>query len=167
MYGRKVLGKVGRKIQVLVDSNFSEAKVGGITIDWALVAAVAGAPVEVQDGLTVQIGNKYLRYGQIMCEVTAVGANKGYYGPYNPAAADGREVLTPGKCFFLNETVVKDALPGVPFNTVESDIIGVWDMGRVYIERILHSGVAAHSLAAGPTLEEFTAAFPRVQPVWF
>lgn len=277
-YGRKVLGTVGRKIQVLIDGEFAQAKVGGVTLDWALIGAVGvptnevqrititggptggtftlsgvnpltgdafttapiarnasaavliaalvavigagnasgtggalpgtavdatfigawaaqnvaqmtadgsgltggsgpavavttvtpGIPVyEPNERLIVQPGNKFLRYGQIICEVTAEVADKGYYGPYDPDATDGRQTLTPGKCFFLNETVVKDALPGVPFNPVESDVIGVWDAGRIYIERIIHSGAAAHSLALGPTQAEFLAAFPRVQPTWF
>lgn len=276
-YGRKVIGAIGRKMQVIVDADFTQWIVGGMTVAWGAVAAVGALTSEVQRititgspvggdftvagvdpltgdafetaaiaynasaatvlaaliavigagnatatggalpgtavditfagdwadrnvaqmtadgtgltggtspaiavttvtagigeadpnfGMIIQPGNKYLRYGQIMCLCTS-GTYEDMYGPYDPNASDGRQTLTPGQCFILNETVVKDPLVGVPINTVESDYIGAFDGGRAYIERIIQSGVATHSLAAGPTLAEFNTAFPRIQPVRF
>lgn len=157
-YGRQVVnGGTGEQIQVTADGD-PRWKTGGITLDWATVAAVAGAAVDVNNGLLVAIGNKYLRYGQILCEILATGK----YGPYDPLAADGREVLEPGRCWILNETVLMNGVLGLP-TSMATDHPGVFDGGRIYIERIIQSGAAAHSLAAGPTLAEFLAAFPNVQ----
>jgi hypothetical protein len=85
--------------------------------------------------------------------VTAGGTN-GWYGPYDPAATDGRQTLARGSCYVMNETVRMQDL--------HSNHPPVLDGGRVFRARILQSGTAAHSLAAGPTLAEFEAAFPRI-----
>jgi hypothetical protein len=46
-----------------------------ITIGWDLVAAVAGADVVTPaEGMTVPIGSKYLRYGQVITQVTTAFA---------------------------------------------------------------------------------------------
>lgn len=47
-------------------------KTGGVTIDWSTVAAVASTPKTLTDGRVVAVGDKYLRYGQI---ITKIGAN--------------------------------------------------------------------------------------------
>ena len=68
-YGRTVLSDTGRPIQVAIDENI-EWKYGGITIDWATVAA-PGSDVVVPEGFTVPSGRKYLRYGQVLTRITA------------------------------------------------------------------------------------------------
>jgi hypothetical protein len=46
-------------------------KTGGITIDWSLIAAVAGSDlVTPVEGITVKVGYKWFRFGQVMCKVT-------------------------------------------------------------------------------------------------
>ena len=42
---------------------------GGISIDWSTVAAVSGADVTLPDGEKIPIGQKYLRYGQVMAMI--------------------------------------------------------------------------------------------------
>jgi hypothetical protein len=78
----------------------------------------------------------------------------GKYGPYDPAASDGRALLTPGQCFIAEKTVRSDE--------PKSDYVPVLYGGLVFLPRIIQSGVATHSLALGPTLAELQAAFPRL-----
>jgi hypothetical protein len=148
-FGRQVLGTIGTSIGVLATEEHHR-KPGGVTIDWATVAAVAGADFTQEDGLTVPIGDKMLRYGQLITRITASGK----YGPYDPAAADGRQTLTKGAAFVVEKTVVE--------KDVKSDHPSVIDGGIVFLERILQTGVGAHTLAGGPTLAEFTALFPLI-----
>jgi hypothetical protein len=102
------------------------------------------------DGVLVQIGEKALRYGQVLTKITASGK----YGPYDPAAVDGRQTLTNGEAFILNETARED--------DVASDHPAVIAGGLVFLSRIIQSGGGAASLAAGPTLANLLATFPRL-----
>lgn len=92
-------------------------------------------------------------------------STNGYYGPHDPAASDGRQTLTRGECFILDETVLQYGIGGsgimAPFDHVGGCIEG----GAVWLERILQSGTAAHSLAAGPTKAELLTAFPSIRLV--
>lgn len=130
----------------------------GITIDWSLVAAVSGSPVTLKDGLVIPIGEKYLRYGQVLARVTVGGK----WGPYDPAAADGREALVRGACAILDQTVLEKGMIAGLSNSPASDHPGVIEGGYVWFDRVIQSGVAAHTLALGPTKVEFLAAFPRI-----
>lgn len=152
-YGRQVLGTVGTSIQVSADGK-PVSKLAGVTLDWATVVAVAGADVTLADGLVVKIGEKYLRYGQVIARITASGK----YGPYDPAAADGREIApVRGRAFILNRT----ALANEPADEYPEAIEG----GRVWRARIIQSEAAAHTLALGPTFVELNAAFPDLRYV--
>jgi hypothetical protein len=153
-YGRNFLTTTGRDVMVIADGRFDLMKVGGISLDLATIAAVAGAPVTFPDDTVVGIGNQALRFGQILTRITASGK----YGPYDPVAADGRQTLTPGECFILNRTWIRD-LPTMPnFGSLHPP---VFDGGTVWRDRLLVT-TGAHSLAAGPTFAEFVAAFPRI-----
>jgi hypothetical protein len=100
----------------------------------------------------------------IAVAVTNAGGNHGMFGPYDSAAGDGRQTLTRGECFILNQTVLQGAAsPRMP--TGPTDHPPALEGGMVWKSRILQSGVAAHSLAAGPTLAELLAAFPRLRLV--
>jgi len=89
--------------------------------------------------------------------VTGTGGNVDMYGPYDPAATDGRQTLTMGSAFILDRTVkYTDILSAHP-----AAIYG----GMAFLARILQSGVATHTLAAGPTLAELQTTFPRLQLV--
>jgi phage protein U len=109
---------------------------------------------------TVNAGT--LAGGSVTPAVTVVGASSGKFGPYDPAAGDGRQTLARGDCFILDETYLVtpagSQLPGANDN-----IGGVIEGGLIYIDRVIQSGVAAASLALGPTLANFLAAFPTVR----
>lgn len=144
-----MLGTVGLGIQVTADGR-PRPKTGGVTIDWSTVAAVSGADVTLNDGVIIPIGRKYLRYGQIITEITTGGK----YGPYDPAAADGRQTLARGKCWIVNRTVTD--------NDPKGDHPEAIDGGTVFQARLIQVGAGTRSLAAGPTLAEFEAAFPTI-----
>lgn len=80
-FGRTAGDSNALGIQVIADGDFSGAKVGGGTIDWSLVSAVA-ADTTLPDGRVVKSGDKYLRYGQILdvkgtAEVQAIDLSAG------------------------------------------------------------------------------------------
>jgi hypothetical protein len=258
-YGMSVIETVGKSVQVTADGR-PESKVGGISIDWATVAAISGSDVTWNDGTVMHVGDVGLRYGQVVCmitnpandvvtvtggagtftvtlatpygtgtttalafgataatvkaaldvvlaalgnlppqyqtpnsppvstvtgsaggpfslgfpaglgavTVTSLGAGGatattavseasgsiGLYGPYDPAATDGRATLTQGSCYVLNESMRQDE--------VASDHPMAIYRGLVFLARIIQSGVATHTLAAGPTLAELKTAFPRL-----
>jgi hypothetical protein len=151
--GPQVLANVGTRQGISSDGS-PLAKTDGGTIDWATVAAVSGSDVTLNDGIVIKVGDKYLAPGQVVCVITATGL----YGPYDPAAVDGRATLTRGKSFLLN----RPAILGDPLADWPEMIYG----GNIYIDRVKHSGVATHTLALGPTLAEVLAAFPLLQPVY-
>jgi hypothetical protein len=151
-FGRRQVATVGRSIRLSADGK-PVMKHAGVTIDWSTVAAVAGADVVLSDGVTVYIGEKYLRYGQVITKITASGK----YGPYDPGAADGRQTLTIGNVFVVNQTMKETDL--------HSDHPEALYGGLVWKDRLLQSGVGAASLAAGPTLANFIAALPQIEYV--
>src|SRR3982751_4524165 len=103
-FGETALDQAGTSISVIASPNGLRWKVGGVTIAWGTVPA-QGAPVEWRDGLQVAAGEKGLRYGQVLVEITAAGPTLGQYGPFDPAAADGRQTLGRGRTFILPDTL--------------------------------------------------------------
>jgi hypothetical protein len=154
----QVLGpKTGRDVRVIANGRYDRAKGGGVTLDVATIAAVTGSPATLADDTVVPVGSKYLRFGQILCKITA----SGLFGPYDSAAADGRQTLARGDCFFLDKTWL-DVGSGVmvPQGQGSIHVAGFYG-GDVWRERLLITTGTA-SLAAGPTVAAFEAAFPQV-----
>lgn len=89
------------------------------------------------------------------------GSGNGKYGPYDPAATDGRQTLVRGRAFVLDETyVVNPSGAGLP---ASNDIIGgVFDDGLVWFDRLLQSNLVTGTLALGPTLANFETVFPNI-----
>jgi hypothetical protein len=160
-YGRQLLTPVvGYVLEVLADGDESGMKAGGVTIDWDTVDAVSGTDVTLTNGTIVAVGQKGLRYGQVMTKITATGA----FGPYDVGASDGRQTLTRGECYVLNQTVLENGpLPGLISNVTNHP--AVFDKGLVWYDRLI-IGAAAHELgAAGPSIANFNTAFPAVRYV--
>jgi hypothetical protein len=258
-FGRRVLSTTGRALMVAA-SMLAHWKRGGATIAWGTIAA-AGSDATLADDTPVKAGQKYLRYGQIVCRISqhevetltvsgspaggtfsltytdeegvahetgaiafdataaaveaaleATGAevtvtkssnvytvtfddarnvtalaltdnnltggttptvavatttqgtaDLGKYGPYDPAATDGRQTLTKGECFIVNETVLETGISG-GLDAGVTDHPAVFDGGPAWKARILMT-TGTHSLAAGPTVTEFETAFPRIEYV--
>jgi hypothetical protein len=152
-FARTVITTVGGSVRVSADGRPRE-KTAGVTVDWSTVPAVSGADVTYNDGLVVKVGEQALRYGQVLCKITASGK----WGPYDPAAADGRQTLARGTSFIVDKTTRQDE--------VASDHPPVIYGGACFIDRIIQSGTGTHSLAAGPTLAELLSTFPELQPVY-
>jgi hypothetical protein len=148
-FGRTIFETVGKSIQVTADGR-PEMKTAGVSVDWSTVAAITGTDVTWLDGVVVKVGEKGLRYGQVLCKITASGK----YGPYDPAAADGRQTLAPGDVYIVNESFREDE--------AASDHPPVLYGGVVWKNRLIATA-GTHSLAAGPTYTELLAVLPRLQ----
>jgi hypothetical protein len=154
--GRTVLQQTGIPISITADGRPIWGMIGK-RVDWSKVAALA-APYTDASGISLPAGVKMLRFGQPMVTVTATGL----IGPYDPAASDGRQTpptyQTGG---LLNETIVQNGQLGI--TTYNDTDVGLLIGGFVYIDRVIHSGVGTHTLAAGPTLAELMAGLPDLR----
>lgn len=158
MFGRQLLGTVGVSLTVWAGPDARiVAKKGGGTIDWGTVAIVnAGADTTWLDNFVVPAGKKALRYGQILCRITS-GPTAGYFGPYDPAATDGRQTLSRGDVFFIAESVVQ--------TDWAADNPPLYEGGDVYSVRMIALTSGTHSLAAGPTFAELMPLLPLLRLV--
>jgi hypothetical protein len=84
----------------------------------------------------------------------APSTNPGMYGPYDPAATDGRQTIERGRCFWVNETTRELDL--------HSNHPPVLSGGSVWRQRLIATTGTA-SLADGPTFTALEAAFPRLR----
>lgn len=109
--------------------------------------------------MTVNAGT--LAGGTVTPAVTVVGTTGGYYGPYDPAATDGRQTLLKGDCFVLDETVLQYDTATAALGGATDQTGGAIEGGDIYLARVIQSGTATASLALGPTLANFNTAFPR------
>jgi hypothetical protein len=127
------------------------------TLTFPIDAGNVAAAVGDTTGLTGGVGDTF---AITVTTSTAGLAAGGKFGPYDPNATDGRQTLSRGRCFILNHTVKETGyVPGVTIG--ESDHPQVGDGGTVWKDRVLMTS-GAHTLAAGPTVTEFEAAFPRI-----
>lgn len=92
--------------------------------------------------------------------ITSADSTAGKYGPYDPAASDGRQSLVRGYCGILNETWMASPA-GSSFGAIGTLNPPVMIGGRSWRDRILMTS-GTHSLAVGPTITEFEAAFPLI-----
>lgn len=135
-----VTGSAGGPYTIVFDNSL-----GAVTVGGSIVGLTGGTPT-------------------FAVAITAPGGDVGKFGPYDPAATDGRATLTRGECFILNETVLQNGLiPALPSGS--TDHPAAFEGGRVFKDRLLQSGVATHTLALGPTLAEVLTAFPRLRLV--
>jgi hypothetical protein len=84
---------------------------------------------------------------------TAGQTTGGFYGPYDPAATDGRQTLERGRCFLVGKTWKQ--------NDRHGDYPPAVAGGLLYKGRILATNGAA-SLAAGPTFANLEAVLPQM-----
>jgi hypothetical protein len=130
------------------------------------VYTVTFPPEAGNPGPVVVDGGGLASAGAIAVAVATTTAGLAYggkYGPYDPAANDGRQNLRRGECFILNETTLETGVAGGLDHGV-TDHPAVFDGGPTWRARLLITDGAA-SLAAGPTVADFEAAFPRVEYV--
>jgi hypothetical protein len=144
-FGRQVISPVlGNDLMVLAVMDDKVGwKPGGITVDWGTVTAVSGSPVTLIDHTVVAVGQKALRYGQVMCQitngtiqtVTITGAPNG--GSYTLGVTAGGSTQTTGAIAFdATATVVRNALValsnvGTGNATVTGSAGGPWTVSFV------------------------------------
>lgn len=92
----------------------------------------------------------------------------GEFGPYDTTATDGRQTLTRGDCYILDETWLDTPVSAFPNQGTAHP--AVFDGGYVdKVKLVLSTGQGANSLPsgypAGPTLSNFLAAFPAINLV--
>jgi hypothetical protein len=145
-------------IQAVLGANQALSSSGG-ALGTAAVTIVFGATFPQ---MTVNSGT--LAGGTMVSAVTVAGSSALKFGPYDPGASDGRQTLTRGECYILDETFL--VTPGGTQLPAANEITGgLIEGGRCWKDKILQSGVATHTLALGPTLAELLAAFPRLSLV--
>lgn len=111
---------------------------------------------------TITIDNTSATGGTVTVATTYAGESYGKFGPYDPAATDGRASLVRGEAFILDETWYYYPAGSSLLSAPNDFIGGVFEAGDVWYDRIIQSGVATHTLALGPTLAEFETLFPRI-----
>jgi hypothetical protein len=112
----------------------------------ALVADATGLTGGTTPGVTITVTN--------------AGTNTGLFGPFDPAATDGRQTLSRGNVGILHRTVISGGAFG--FGSQDTDHVGLLVGGNLIKQRVLQAGTGTASLAAGPTLAALEAALPRV-----
>ncbi len=146
-YGPQEQPTIGGTLMVAADDQ-PVRHASGVTIDWSTVAAL-GSDTTYNDGTSFKTGVKVLRYGQVLCRITASGK----YGPYASGASDGRQTLTRGQCVIVNTTWPEVAVG------VATDFPDVIEGGLCWKERILMGG------AGQPTVSALEAVLPLMRYV--
>lgn len=153
-YGTTSTNPGGMPAMVLANLDQVDWKPGGVTIDWATVTAAAG-DTTLADGTIVPSGQKGIQFGTILTKITSGGK----FGPYASGASDGRQTLTRGACYILNETVLQyPAGVGMPGQGA-TDHPAVFDGGLVWKARL---GIDAGGTTTKPSTAAFETAFPRI-----
>jgi len=153
-YGRQTTSPGGIPVMVLANLDNAEWKPGGITLDWTTVTA-ATSDTTLADGTIVPSGQKGIQFGTILTKISSGGK----FGPYNSGASDGRQTLTRGECYVLNETVLQyPAGVGMPGQGA-TDNPAVFDGGLVWKARLQ---IDASGTTTKPSTASFETAFPRI-----
>lgn len=136
--GRQVLGTIGHSI-ALAASDDADFKVGGVTADWANIAAQSGSDATFADGVVVAVGEKALPLGTVLYKHAS--------GLYR--VADNTTTLVAGETYLVNKTVKEE--------DVKSNFPEVLFGGSVWKELLRVGG------GAQPTLAALLAVCPRLQ----
>jgi hypothetical protein len=143
---------------------------GGVTKGGIAVANLAGGayvitfPVGTGNVTALTTTATSLTGGASTATVaTATGGDvTGTYGPYSSAATDGRQNLTRGYCYILNESLTE--LGPLGLGDAASGHSGVFDGGRVWRTRLKIAGANPTSIGGNqPSAAAFEAAFPRIR----
>lgn len=153
-YGRTTTNPGGIPVMVLANLDHADWKPGGITLDWSTVTAAA-SDTTLSDGTIIPSGQKGLQFGTILTKITSGGK----FGPYNSGVSDGRQTLTRGACYILNETILQyPAGLGMPGQGA-TDHPAVFDGGLVWKARL---GIDPSGTTTKPSTASFETAFPRI-----
>jgi hypothetical protein len=134
----------------------------------AIVTGAAAGPYTItfergQGNVTNLVPDNTLATGGTAAVTTGTaGAGTGLYGPYDSGVSDGRQTLSRGHCFILNETVLQTGAQGLA--GVASDNPAVFAGGLVWKARLKIGSVNVAYLGSGnqPTVSAFETAFPKI-----
>ena len=147
MFGTRTISTTGRQLRVSADGH-PRWKAGGVTIDWSTVTPVNG-DTTLPDGTVIKAGDSYIRYGTVLCRITASGK----FGPYAAAANDGRQTLRRGDCYLVDQTFLRSG--------IHADERSVIEGGLVYLPRI----IGAAGVTGNPVEADLLTAFPDLSLV--
>lgn len=140
-----------------VKNAITALNIGGYPVT---VSGSAGGPYTITTPLGIAVASSNLTGATAGSVVATANANYGMYGPYDTAASDGRQTVTPGEVCVLNTTVLQNGPLGL-FSQFATNHPGVIVGGLVWKDRIIATS-GTHSLANGPTWTELLAALPRL-----
>jgi hypothetical protein len=140
---------------------------GGVYAN-ALVTGAAAGPYTItfergQGNVTNLVPDNTLATGGTAAVTTGTaGTGTGMYAAYDSGASDGRQTLSRGHCFILNETVLQTGAQGIV--GVASDNPAVFSGGLVWKARLKIGSVNPVYLGTGsqPTVAAFETAFPKI-----
>jgi hypothetical protein len=144
VYGKGSVGGA-HVIPEQAQASFAADKIVHFPIAWETVAAALNTAIEI-NGWRVEAGERFLRHGTVMVEVTE---SQGMFGAYDPNATDGRQAPQIGRAFILDELVREydqNAAVGKMF-----------DAGTAHRNRLLIGNDGQLSW------EEFAALFPAIE----
>lgn len=149
VYGK---GSVGGAQAILEQAQASLAadKIVQRPIAWETVAARHDAAIEI-NGWRVEAGERYLRHGTLMVEVTAEGESQGMFGAYDAHATDGRQSPQIGRAFILDELVRE--------YDQSAEVGKMFDAGTAHENRLLIGNAGQLSR------EDFASLFPSIELV--
>ncbi len=134
-YGQETYDRIGSGITVTADGA-PIAKAAGVTVDWESVV-ITPADTTYFDEDYVVTGERFLRYGTVICKILTSSVNQSKVGKYAPygVTTSGADTITvtnaangKGNWYILNESVHE--------SDKKSDFPPVFDGGRVYKTRL-------------------------------
>ena len=147
VYGK---GSVGGAQVILeqAQASFAAERIAQLPIAWETVAAALNTAIEI-NGWRVEAGERFLRHGTVMVEVTAACESQGMFGAYDPNATDGRQAPQIGRAFILDELVRE--------YDRNAEVGKMFDAGTAHRDRLLIGDDEQISW------EEFASLFPAIE----
>lgn len=110
--------------------------------------------------VAVTLGVGSLTGGTATVATTRSGDSTKKWGPYDPAASDGRQTLSRGRCVIVEQTIFEKDQLGL--DLTDSTLKGAIEGGTAWRKRLIATTGSA-SLANGPTFTNLEAAFPMLR----
>lgn len=128
-------GSFGSGISVSADGS-PVAKVAGVEVDWESVAAHTAA-VTYDDSDSVEVDEKFIRYGTVLCRIATASVDStkvGKFAPYGTTSSGADTITLSNAADGQGNWVVVNR--SVHENDVNSSYPEVIEAGRVYIDRL-------------------------------
>lgn len=110
--------------------------------------------------VVITVGTGSLTGGTATLATTTSGDSTKKWGPHDPAATDGRQTLSRGRCAIVEQTLFEKDQLGL--DLTDSTLKGALEGGTFWRKRLIATTGSA-SLANGPTFTNLEAAFPMLR----